>query len=204
NAGFDWTQERVQDRVEAMLRANLNTDPGANAPGKDELCRCAAAIVTTYGMAFYEWMDANVKAGTAREDFPPFAPASITLCAGLSFKPGTETAISALLKDRYDAYTETSYRLWIVVNLLANLQSTYPGATLHDCDEGSDQNPVRLGKTALGNYPLRPTWPPSESPGPVPSDDSTTDPASASRSQPKTKSVKAPKRGKRKGRSSTS
>jgi hypothetical protein len=205
NAGFDWTQERVQDRVEAMLHANLNTGPGANAPGKDELCRCAAAIVTTYGMAFYEWMEANVKAGTARADFPPFTPAPITLCAGPSFKPGTETAISALLKDRYDAYTETSYRLWIVVNLLANLQNTYPGATLHDCDEGSDQNPVRLGKTALGNYPPRPTGPPpSGSPGPAPSDDSTTDPASASRSQSKTKSVKAPKRGKRKGRSSTS
>ena len=73
----------------------------------------------------------------------------------MSFKPGTAAAIAALLKDRYDAYRHVSYRLWIVVNLLAKLSNTYPGATLHDCDEGSDINPVRLDNTALGNYPLR-------------------------------------------------
>jgi hypothetical protein len=146
-------------------------------------------------------MDANVKAGMAFESFPPFAPDPITLCAGLTFKPGTDTSIAALLKDRYDAYKETSYRLWIVVNLLANLSNTYPGARLHDCDEGSDQNPVRLGKTALGNYPLRHTLSPSDSPGPAPSDRSTIEPAPAGRPQPETKPGKPSKSRKRKGRS---
>ena len=41
------------------------------------------------------------------------------------------------------------------MNLLGKLSNTYPGATLHDCDDGSDINPVRLDNTALGNYPLR-------------------------------------------------
>jgi hypothetical protein len=41
------------------------------------------------------------------------------------------------------------------VNLLSRLRNVYPGATLHDCDDGSDHNPVRLDNTALGNYPLR-------------------------------------------------
>lgn len=201
NAGFDWTEERVQDRVEAMLRANVGADSGAKTPEKDELCKCAASIVTKYGMAFHRWMDANVKAGTAFEEFPPFTPDPITLCVGLTFKPGTDTSIAALLKDRYDAYKEVSYRLWIVVNLLADLRNTYPGATLHDCDEGSDQNPVRLGKTILGNYPLRQTLSPSDFSGPIPSDRASTPPTPAARSKPEAKPKKRSTSRKRKGRS---
>jgi hypothetical protein len=201
NAGFDWTEERVQDRVEAILRRNIKADHGAKLPEKDELCKCAASIVTKYGTAFYRWMDANVKAGLAFEELSPFTPDPITLCAGLTFEPGTEATVTALLKDRYDAYKEVSYRLWIVVNLLADLRNTYPGATLHDCDEGSDENPVRLGKTALGNVPLRPTLSPSGSSGPGPSDRSSAQPAPATGSQAKSKPAKPAKNGKRKGRS---
>ena len=73
----------------------------------------------------------------------------------MGFRPGTADALAQVLGDRYGAYKEVSYRLWVVVNLLSNLRSTYPGATLHDCDDGSDHNPVRLDNTALGNYPIR-------------------------------------------------
>lgn len=201
NAGFDWTEERVQERVEAILRSNIEPNARAKTLDTDELCKCAAAIVTKYGMDFHCWMDAKVKAGRALESFPPFTPDPIPLCAGLTFKPGTETTITALLTERYVAYQETSYRLRIVVNLLANLRNTYPGATLHDCDDGSDQNPVRLGKTALGNYPLRQTLSSSDSPGPAPSDRATTQPAPVSGPQAKTTLAKPPKNGKRKGRS---
>jgi hypothetical protein len=201
NAGFDWTEERVQDRVEAVLRRNVKTDPGAKTPEKDELCKCAASIVTKYGTAFHNWMDANVKAGLAFEEFSPFSPDPITLCAGLTFEPGTETTVTALLTGRYEAYKEVSYRLRIVVNLLADLRNTYPGATLHDCDEGSDENPVRLGKTALGNFPLRQTLSPSDFPRPAPSDRASLPPAPANRQKPETKPEKPSKSRKRKGRS---
>ena len=50
-----------------------------------------------------------------------------------------------------------SYRLWIVLDLLSKLRNTYPGATLHDCDDGSDENPVRLGSTALGRRRIQTT-----------------------------------------------
>ena len=53
--------------------------------------------------------------------------------------------------ERYATYTEVSYRLHVLVHALADLRNTYPRATLHDCDEGSDFNPVRLGQTALGS-----------------------------------------------------
>jgi hypothetical protein len=160
NAVFDWTEERLQERVEAILLTNLVTDPAAGQSQQDELCKCAASILAKYGMTFYSWMDDNLKAGNTFNNFTPFIPDGVMLCTGFSFRADAAAAIEALLKDRYDAYKEVSYLLWMVVHLLSGLRSTYPGATLHDCDDGSDLNPVRLGSTALGNYPLRQTLPP--------------------------------------------
>lgn len=164
NAAFDWTEERLQERIEAILRDNLETVPDVGVSLQEALCQCAASILTQYGMAFYQWMEANFKAGNAFEDFNSFEPDPVTLthCRGVTFKQPDTTAdaIENLLNERYEAYKEVSYRLWVVVHLLADLRNTYPGATLHDCDDGSDLNPVRLGRTALGNYPLRQTLPP--------------------------------------------
>jgi hypothetical protein len=151
NAGFDWMEERLQARVEAILSGGLVNSPLQSSA----LCKFAADIVTKYGMSFYDWMGANFKAGRAFEDFIPFKPHAVTLCDGFTFKLGVAAAIDTLLKDRYESYKEVSYRLWVVVNLLSKLRNIYPGATLHDCDDGSDQNPVRLGQTVLGNYPVR-------------------------------------------------
>ena len=155
NAVIDWAEERLQERVEAILASNLVTGSAG------ELCKCAAAILTKYGIAFYNWMETNIKAGTAcDEKFPVFSfniSDSEILCTGSTFKANTAATIKKLLDDRYNTYKEVSYRLWAVVNLLSKLRNIYPGATLHDCDDGSDQNPVRLGSTALGNSPLRQT-----------------------------------------------
>lgn len=161
NAAFDWTEERLQERIEAILRDNLETVPVAGVSSQVALCQCATYILTQYGMAFYQWMEANFKAGNAfDEGFTSFVPSPIELCDNFIFKENTATKIEALLNERYEAYKEVSYRLWVVVHLLADLRNTYPGATLHDCDDGSDLNPVRLGRTALGNYTLRKTLPP--------------------------------------------
>ena len=62
-----------------------------------------------------------------------------------------------MLTERYASYVEVSYRLWQVVSLLGTLRNSYPSATLHDCREGSDRNPVRLGHTALGSHLERST-----------------------------------------------
>ncbi len=40
----------------------------------------------------------------------------------------------------------------ILINIIFNLHSEYPVATLHDCDEGQDTNPVMLGRTILGSF----------------------------------------------------
>ena len=40
----------------------------------------------------------------------------------------------------------------VLVNLVFHLHSEYPVATLHDCNESTNENPVVLGKTILGSF----------------------------------------------------
>ena len=150
NAAFDWTEERLQERVEAILTSNVLSATGTPAANKEALCKYAASILATYGMSFYNWMDKNFRDGHSFDQLTPFVPDLITLCTDFTFKPDTAETINTFLNDRYAAYKRVSYQLWIVVNLLSKLRNTYPGATLHDCDDGSDRNPVQLGRTALG------------------------------------------------------
>ena len=153
NAAIDWTDERLVERVEEILAANVTT-PSVKP---SELCDCAHGIVTNYGAQFFAWMKSNVVAGKTPGTLTDFDEPAVALSAGMTFAAGTQGAIAALLKQRYTAYRAASYWLWVVVTFLDNLRNTYPGATLHDCDDGSDQNPVRLDNTALGNYPRRTT-----------------------------------------------
>ncbi|MFL9912274.1 hypothetical protein [Paraburkholderia sp. RL17-337-BIB-A] len=154
SAAIDWTGERLVERVEAILAANVVSTTVTEA----QLCDCAQGIVMAYGTQFYTWMQANVRAGNALSELTAFAAPDIALCPGMDFGDNaqqTQQTIEALLKERYAAYAEPSWWLWAVVTLLAGLHNSWPGATLHDCDDGSDQNPVRLDSTALGNYPRR-------------------------------------------------
>ena len=153
NRTFDWTEERLQERVEAILALNLASVADTGSSQSHLLCKCAGAILIHYGMEFYQWMDGLFRSGSfdAQAPLPAFPIDLAATCHGLTFKGGTLEKIRALLEDRYHAYREVSYRLWVVVNLLGGLRNTYPPATLHDCDEGNDTNPVRLGTTALGS-----------------------------------------------------
>lgn len=151
NATIDWAEEQLATRVRAMLQARSLS----SAKKDSDLCVCAESILRDYGAAYFQWMKSNIDAGNPFNALTPFVPPAITLCAGIAFQPGTAEAIDAFLGERYAAYREPSYRLWIVVILLAALRNTYPQATLHDCDDGGDVNPVRLDTTALGDHPLR-------------------------------------------------
>jgi hypothetical protein len=157
NAKIDWMEERLLERVQTTLEARLITGQ------KKNLCNCAAAILAQFGQDFNEWIERNVKQENTPDKFTDFSPNKISLfevgvtaplanpCEGLEFEPGTSAAIETLLKARYQGYKEVSFRLKILLNQLGNLHSIYPAATLHDCDDGNDQNPVRLGSTVLGN-----------------------------------------------------
>ena len=153
NALIDWTEERLQDNVEALLKSNIDADTFSSV--KYDTCACASNVLNAYGTSFYKWMSNNFEAGRELNKFSPFKPPAISLCTGIPYKPGTADKVGEYLFRKYKSYIKVSYSLWKVVNLLSQLKNSYPGATLHDCDDGSDQNPVRLGNTALGNYPLK-------------------------------------------------
>ena len=149
---FDWTEELLKERIEAMLEANLiHENP---ATGID-VCVCAGNILSAYGIAFNQWINNLIIAGTLFDDIPEFDGVQVDLCQAGLFEEGTAEIIREFLTERYNAYRFVSYRLYVLVNLLSKLRNVYPGATLHDCDDGSDQNPVRLGSTSLGNYPMK-------------------------------------------------
>ncbi|KAF0195072.1 MAG: hypothetical protein FD166_3129 [Bacteroidetes bacterium] len=152
NAAIDRTEEMLTERVEAMLKAGFLQ----GATGNDtDLCHCAGSVLSVFGAAFHSWMNGLIVSGIALTDLPEFAGAQVDLCQTGQFKPGTAEAIRNFLTERYNYYRKASYTLQVFVNQLAGIRNVYPGATLHDCVDGSDQNPVRLGSTSLGNYPMK-------------------------------------------------
>ncbi len=147
NAAIDWTQQRLQERVQAILTAGV---PAGQKPNTAALCQCAADILAAYGTQYYKWMGDNIRAGVTLEDIKTtLLPEPVVSCADV--KPETTATIARLLIECYKRYTTASYRLWIVTDLLSKLRNSYPSATLHDCDDGNDRNPMRLGQTALGS-----------------------------------------------------
>ncbi|NJC24664.1 hypothetical protein [Neolewinella antarctica] len=52
----------------------------------------------------------------------------------------------------YQEFLPVTLALNRLLAAIAKANSVYPVATLHDCDDGDDGNPVRLGATSLGNF----------------------------------------------------
>lgn len=151
NSRFDWTEERLHDRIESILAKGF--DPGPDkiaAPPSFESCACQ--ILENYGGAFHEWMNQNFEKESSLKKFEAFVPSEIKdlICPNYKFTTEAIEAVSKLLAERYNRYQEVSFFLKTVVTRLAELRNIYPVATLHDWNEGNDQNPVRLGKSALG------------------------------------------------------
>lgn len=151
NKGFDWTEERLRERVEGILYNNLKPDEIPESV-KDKVSSCTSDILVQWGKAFYSWMNANIIEEQDLVDpsaLEGFIVPTVS-CLG-DFKPEAAVQIQDLLTKRFKDYINVSYRLRIVVTLLSKLKNIYPAATLHDWAEGYDKNPIRLGKTALGS-----------------------------------------------------
>ncbi|HWQ26389.1 MAG TPA: hypothetical protein VN367_06340 [Chlorobaculum sp.] len=67
-----------------------------------------------------------------------------------SLSVAEKSTLKKLFVSLYGPRVEETLKLWNVVMMLAKLRSVYPPATLHDCQDGNDQNPVRLDSTMLG------------------------------------------------------
>lgn len=158
NATIDWTANPLAAQIEAILKDRLIN------PIDADICACSTTLLQHYAEVFDLWLQQNMEAGRNLDNLTPFAAYVVSfneegsanpaaLCSGLTFSIGTNAALQTLLDERYAGFKTVSFYLRHVVALLAKLGNTYPEATLHDCDDGSDVNPVRLGQTALGALP---------------------------------------------------
>lgn len=142
-----WSEENLEARLSALLQKHVVPVT------KQDLGACARTIISQFGSEFFDWLTTHLNANHPLEQLTDFSPSAIKLCTGLSFAPETTTEIASLLTERYEAYKLPAYHLGELLKQLKLLNNLYPIATLHDCDDGSDQNPVRLGQTALGSNP---------------------------------------------------
>ncbi len=167
NAPFNWAQENdlLHRRMERLLTKNLPANVS-----KTGVCNCVDLLAGYFGNRFKAWIDGLVDAGVDPTnpvladhintvvwlqflaDLELIKQYDKTFClpAGLPVSPTFWTDLRGLLHESYAEWVLVSYRLNELIRVFTGLSSVYPTATLHDCDDGSDDNPVRLNNTILG------------------------------------------------------
>lgn len=150
NSKFDWTEERLEERLEAILKGNLQSGVEPNSAA-GAVCDCAKDILARYGKKFYDWMGKKHAESKLEDVIKMKVPSPDEILCPEKYKSEVAQHVNRFLIDRYSGYVTVSYLLWDVIVLLGSLSNIYPPATLHDWVEGDDENPARLGKTALGS-----------------------------------------------------
>jgi hypothetical protein len=167
NAPFDWAaaNDLLHRRTEYLLKQHLP----ATAP-QTGACACADLLAGYFGNRFRAWIDGLVDAGadpagatlagqldtvvwtgfTADLTLIKLHDPAFCLPGGLPAAPAFWAALKTLFLESYAPWITVSYRLNELLRVFTRLSSVYPSATLHDCDDGSDDNPVRLNNTILG------------------------------------------------------
>ena len=132
-------------------------DPNCDFCGEQDPYSFKMSVVLPYwpvhfrSMAFRNYFEDIV-----RQEVP--AHTMVKICwindqSLFDFENAYKTWITALANYSFDNTTINNLQKAndALVQLLFNLHSEYPVATLHDCDESKDTNPVMLGKTILGS-----------------------------------------------------
>ncbi|NTW50194.1 MAG: hypothetical protein HGB19_10790, partial [Chlorobiales bacterium] len=143
NAGFQWCAEHVVKKIESAL-------PNKQ---KDE----AKHVAMHFGVFFSDEMRKNVVSGATIDDKSKEVERIFELAfpeekkvMGFVLSAQQKNKLHTLFTEIYVGYIDVTMALWKVLLLLSKLHSVYPPATLHDCDDGNDENPVRLGSSMLG------------------------------------------------------
>ncbi len=170
NTSFNWAVEsdllyrQVQHLVE-------NHYEGETVLDSSVVCHCVELLLGYFGNQFKDWIDDLVENEIDPEDpvlvnqirdfvwiefvadLATINASNHTFCPELWASIATEfwTDLRNLLVETYQNWILVSYRLNDLIRIFTNLNSIYPAATLHDCDDGSDDNPVRLNNTILGS-----------------------------------------------------
>ena len=149
NAGSDWRSARVIQKIESALPVGMIS----------RMPNVSKEIAMGFGVFFSDEMKRLVSDGkTIDQELRQKEVKRIFSLASVEIERLTGGTLTASQKSRlrkrcaeiYADLVDVSMKLWKVLMLLSKLHSVYPPATLHDCDDGNDENPVRLGSTRLG------------------------------------------------------
>ncbi len=146
----------LRPRDGTFLLAPVCLDDGCESCGEDDPYSFRISVVLPYwplhmrSMAFRDYFEQIV-----RQEVP--AHTVVKICwiddeSMFSFEAAYQNWITALANYKAGVADIISLQKAndCLVTILFNLHSEYPVATLHDCVESKDTNPVVLGKTKLG------------------------------------------------------
>jgi len=152
NAAFSSSGYQLQNSLETLYHSLLID---AQTLSRAEICALTKLTLEKTGAIYRQWIQSLYKSGAQESELPAFTGSVAEINPAAAFVSGAGNTIVSWLNSWYSAAAAVSLALNRVVHLLADIENTYPGATLHDCDDGSDENPVRLGSTSLGSNPMR-------------------------------------------------
>ncbi|WP_020535962.1 hypothetical protein [Lewinella cohaerens] len=164
NSPFLWQPLNAQLQRQTELWLQSTT-------GQENNCQCAELLLAYFGDRFRNWISSLVEEEADLADIPSLAsridaevwqPFRSDLTTALTNDPSfcplqgldaNDERWEDLLQRWLAYYSEwiaVAYRHEVLLRIFSDLTSIYPTATLHDCDDGSDDNPVRLDNTILG------------------------------------------------------
>jgi len=164
NSPFLWQALNAQLQRQTELWLNTTT-------GQTNNCHCAELLLSYFGDRFRNWVSDLVEEEADLADVPTLVsriaaevwqPFRSDLATALNNDPtfcplegldANDERWEDLLQSWLIYYSEwivVAYRHEVLLRIFSDLTSIYPTATLHDCDDGSDDNPVRLDNTILG------------------------------------------------------
>lgn len=133
---FDWGEERLQEHVCAMLMAQSPNGQTESIHAK------VRGLLESAGEQLSNWLRSFIDHGKHIDESD---------VSGFKIElQGASVDIVEYLTMTFRRYAIVTHRLTVLTHLLNRLNNVYPPATLHDCDDGGDVNPVRLNHTALG------------------------------------------------------
>ena len=156
--------------LNAELKRQTELWIAALSPDTDN-CRCAELLLSYFGDRYRRWISdlvdeeadlsdlAGLRTRLESEVWPRFrSDVDTALTNDPTFCPLRDLNVTderwaellAAWLPYYEEWIAVAYRLEVLIRIFTELTSIYPTATLHDCDDGSDDNPVRLDNTILG------------------------------------------------------
>jgi hypothetical protein len=150
----------LRPRSSSFALAPVCLDPGCDFCGEQDPYSFRVSVVLPYWPAHFRSMPfRNYFENMIRREAPAHLMVKVCWVDNASlyrFETAYRQWLTALAGYAADPATVNDLQAAndALLEILYNLHSEYPAATLHDCDESENTNPVMLGKTILGSFKM--------------------------------------------------